>query len=387
MQTLIPSAQSIVEAARQLGFSQATLLPYRCADPSHLQAWLLEARHASLDYMQEHSRHDPHLLFDRAQTILVTSTSYNHSSAHAYGHLKIARYAHNHDYHTVLRQRLERLAHTIFLSTGAQVSWRCATDSAPLLERPLAQQAGLGWIGKNTMLIHPRLGSYTLLAELLIDLPLEDLQPPSPLPDRCGSCSRCLTACPTQALSSPYLLDARRCISTWTIESSGPIPLWIRPLIDDMLFGCDICQHVCPWNTRPTPSRDEALLPHPSQPHLQPADLLRLTSRQFNRIFQRSPLMRAGRHGLARNAAVVLGNSRDPAHLPLLLERCAVEHAAIVRGHIAWALSQLPAHDDAIAALKRLHRHDPSPYVRHEAGHALEALGALAFSPDRLYDS
>lgn len=381
------STQSILDAARDQGFSLASLLPYRCADPEHLRAWLLEARHASLDYMHEHPRHDPLLLMQRARTLLVTATSYNHPSPYAYGRLKIARYAHNLDYHATLRQRLERLAHHLFLHTGASISWRCATDSAPLLERPLAQTAGLGWIGKNTMLIHPRLGSYTLLAELLIDLPLDDLEPPPPQPDRCGSCSRCLTACPTNALASPYLLDARRCISTWTIESSGPIPLWIRPLIGDMLFGCDICQQVCPWNTKPHATLDASFLPDRDAPSLDPADVLRLTSRQFNRIFQHSPLMRAGRNGLARNAAVVLGNAANPDHLPLLLQRCAVEHADIVRGHIAWALSHFPTHDDARAALERLHIHDPSPYVRHEARHALESTGALAFSPDQLYHS
>ena len=287
----------------------------------------------------------------------------------------MARYARRLDYHQVLRQALEELAHFIATCSGAEIAWRAATDSAPLLERPLAERSGLAWIGKNTLALRPDLGSYFFLAELLLDLPLE-LPALTPHPDRCGRCTRCLDACPTQAIASPYLLDARRCISTWTIESSGPIPRWIRPHIGDMLFGCDICQEVCPWNRRPDPLiSPHFLAEHAAAPTLSltALDLLEMTSRQINRLFEGSALRRAGRSGLARNAAVVLGNTRPDGALARLIARLALEPVALVRGHIAWALSRFDMPEAAGALLRALDT-EPSPYVREELIAALDAI-------------
>lgn len=380
------SLQSLSSFSKSLGFDLLSWIPYTQRDPQHLELWLNEARHACLDYMAEHPRHDPSILMEHARSMILLTTSYNHPSSHAYSHLRIARYAHHLDYHEVLRERLETLATFIAAETGAQLAWRCATDSAPLLERTFAQHAGLGWIGKNSLLIHPSLGSFTLIAELLLDIDPITHTTPTPTPNRCGSCSKCLHACPTQALASPYVLDARRCISTWTIESSGPIPRWIRPLIGDMIFGCDICQEVCPWNSKSLLSSDPKLLPsqHPTL-SLSPLDILTLTSRQFNQIFAQSPVLRAGRHGLARNAAVVLGNSKNTSCIDTLLQRCSLEHSPLVRGHIAWALSQFDASPSIIHTLQQLMHNDPSSFVQLEAQLTLEHLGHLAFSFDPMY--
>ncbi len=380
MTTLPLDADRLLERAQALGFAQAALLPAHLIDTHALELWLAEARHLPLDYMQDTPRGQPELLLPDARTILVVTASYHGHASRAYGDLRIARYAHHQDYHEVLRARLQELAAFIVHETGAAVATRSATDSAPLLERALAQRAGLGWIGKNTLLIHPKWGSYCFIAELLIEA---DLPPHSSSshPDRCGRCTRCLDACPTQAIVAPHLLDARRCISTWTIESSGPIPRWIRPKIGDLLFGCDICQEVCPWNHKALLSEDTALTAPDHMLELSPDKVLSLTSRQFNQIFANTALLRAGRTGLARNAAVVLGNTHDPSHHPLLRQRLATESSALVRGHIAWALGQLPHAPLTLSALRRLQEHDPSSMVREEAAWSLEQLGEALAHP------
>jgi epoxyqueuosine reductase len=369
---------ALLARAHALGFAQAALIPSRQLDAHALDLWLAEARHHPLDYMHEHPRTNPSLLLPKARTLLVVTASYHARSPTAYGHLHVARYAHGLDYHEVLRARLALLADFIVAETGAHVASRSATDSAPLLERALASRAGLGWVGKNTLLIHPKFGSYAFIAELLLDLELNDTA--SPQAPRCGRCTRCLDACPTQAIIAPHVLDARRCISTWTIESSGPIPRWIRPRIGSMLFGCDICQEVCPWNSRAPLTQDPAFLPPEDRISLRPEDVVRLTSRQFNRIFAGSPILRAGRHGLARNAAVVLGNKGDERAERVLMERAGVEGNALVRAHIAWALGQVGT-QGAIACLHRMLEHDTSSAVREEAWAALDALGMCEEAP------
>ncbi len=241
---------------------------------------------------------------------------------------RVAAYAWGADYHEVLDERLKRLVEFIEGKTGRPLANRRYTDSGPLLERELAQRAGLGWIGKNTCLINPEMGSYFLLAEVLLDLEL-DPDPPFEA-DRCGSCTRCLEACPTHCILPDRTLDARRCISYLTIELKDDIPDELRPQMGNWVFGCDLCQQVCPWNMRfaaapgeyarsrcPNSSRDRACL----SPRL--VEELALTQDDFNLKFKGSPVRRAKRRGYLRNVAVALGNSGDPTHVPALNKPCS----------------------------------------------------------------
>jgi epoxyqueuosine reductase len=267
-------------------------------------------------------------------------------------------------------------------------------DTGPLLEREVAARAGLGWVGKNTNLLNKEWGSWFFLGEVLTSLELDYDQPATA---HCGTCTRCLTACPTGAFIAPYVLDARRCISYLTIELKGPIPRDLRPLIGNLIFGCDICQDVCPWNikhARPTgvpkvpkvPKVPEArdhgsrITDHgsPPEPAFQPRPgldapelipLLKLTPEEFNEKFRSSPIRRAGRRGLRRNVAVALGNSGDPAAIPTLCEALH-DPDPLIRGHAAWALGRLGG-KEARLALEEALEVEEDEWVREEIEEAL----------------
>lgn len=368
-----PRSDEILAHARALGFDRCAILPadtFLQTRPA-LTRWLAEGRHGIMGYLASGpERTSSHPILAPARSIIVVAKNYKRPLDLLPGGLRIARYAHNLDYHDVLRERLEALAAFVQTRFDCEVQARAITDSAPLLERELAKHAGLGWVGKNTMLIDQKIGSFFLLAELLVDLDL-DATPPSPAPDRCGRCTRCIDACPTQAISSSHLLDARRCISYLTIELRGPIPRHLRPLIGDYLFGCDICQDVCPWNSKAPSTNDDAFMTREAYLTLKPQDLLELTRRGFNKLFAGSPIQRTKRQGLLRNAAVVIGNRADPEDIPLLARRMALELEPLVRGHIAWALSRID-HQDALDTLERAIEHEPDSYVREELRVALE---------------
>ena len=240
--------------------------------------------------------------------------------------------------------RLERLVAFIERETGTPLVYRAYTDAGPLLERDLAQRAGLGWIGKNTCLIHPGTGSYFFLAELLLGI---DLEPDQPfLEDRCGSCTRCLEACPTGCILPDRTLDAARCISYLTIELKGPIPPELRPQVGAWVFGCDVCQQVCPWNERYARAENlpEALPEFAARPGMPANNLveeLSLSQEDFSRKFRGSPVKRAKRRGFLRNVAVALGNAGDPAAVPALASTLQNDPEALVRAHAAWALGQI----------------------------------------------
>lgn len=283
---------------------------------------------------------------------------------------RVAAYAWGADYHHILRQRMETLMQRIQKITGKPISYRCFTDSAPILEREFAQRAGLGWIGKNTCLIHPHLGSYLFLAEIVTDL---DLPPDLPfIPDRCGTCQRCLQACPTQCILPNRTIDARRCISYLTIELKSAIPPELRPLLADWVFGCDICQQVCPWNRRvsETPSFAE-FQPRAEQVRLSAVQILSLSQAEFKQKFHSTALLRPKWRGLSRNAAVVLGNlSRArPSLQPLILKffvRALQDHPdSLVRQHLAWSLAQLNL-DTARQALQEHLQKESDPQVKAE---------------------
>jgi epoxyqueuosine reductase len=282
----------------------------------------------------------------------------------------VASYAWGDDYHDVLTPRLRQLGAFIEAKTGEEVAHRAYVDTGPVLERDLAVRAGLGFVGKNTNLIHPRLGSWLFLGELLLTTDLGERQPAAS-EGTCGRCNRCLEACPTGALVAPYVLDARRCISYLTIELKGPIPRDLRPGIGNRIFGCDICQEVCPWNRRfGRPTAEAAFQPRPGAmaPHL--LELLALDDESFRRRFRGSPVKRAKRRGLLRNAAVAAGNWGDPVAIPALV-RALGDGEPLVRGHAAWALGRIGG-EKSRRALEQALARERDAWVREEIALSLQ---------------
>jgi epoxyqueuosine reductase len=269
------------------------------------------------------------------------------------GAARVSRYAWGADYHELIRDRLDSLGDFLRARCPA-AKVRGVVDTAPLLESEFARMAGLGWIGKNTLLLNKQIGSWFFLAALLTDLELQYDSPHSA--DHCGTCRACLDACPTGAFVAPFVLDARRCLSYLTIELRGPIPAELRPGIGDWLFGCDVCQEVCPWNQHETRTRESS-----GEPAFQPiegmnpvrlAELFELDDESFRRRFRHTPLWRAKRRGLLRNAAIVLGN-RPHAPAIAALVRGLNDGEPLVRGACAWALRQYPEPAAAEAIARR----------------------------------
>jgi epoxyqueuosine reductase len=296
-------------SARELGFVACgiTDLAPSTAGPA-LSEWLASGLHGDMRYMarQETTRREPGRAWPEALSIVVVLDSYYCEQAVFHGDYRIARYAQGFDYHAITSRKLDGVGEALVAAAG-HGSWRAYVDAGPLPERELARRAGLGWVGKNTMLIHPKLGSFTFIGCLLTDLRLATDGPFEA--DRCGTCTRCLDACPTGAFPAPRVLDARRCVSYLTIESRGPIPDALRPGVGDNLYGCDICQDVCPWNVRfAQASAEPAFAPRPAADWPTLDGILRLDGAAFDARFAPTPLERAGLAGLQRNAQVVKEN-------------------------------------------------------------------------------
>jgi epoxyqueuosine reductase len=274
----------------------------------------------------------------------------------------------------VLKAKLARLGEAIDALVGRPVERRACVDSAPLLERDFAVRAGLGFAAKSTLTILPGVGSFVLLGELLLDLPLTPTS--APATSGCGACTTCLTACPTGAFVGPHVLDARRCISYLTIELKGAMPRELRPLIGTHVFGCDICQDVCPWNrTRHAAARDEELgfRPELAEPDL--VELLFLTSSGYRRLVRGTALSRVSRARLSRNAAVALGNTKSPSAEAPLARALLTHGSELTREHAAWALGALgvPLSEGRVA-LEQAAQGDPQLEVRDEALRSLALL-------------
>ena len=296
----------------------------------------------------------------------------------------IASYAWGDDYHDVLRPLLEELADFAHRESGGIATARAYVDTGPVLERDWAAAAGLGFIGKNTCFIRPRSGSWLFLAEILLDVELEPSvmetearrlsTRPQETAGTCGRCTRCLDICPTQALVSPYILDARRCISYLTIELKGPIPMELRPLLGNWVFGCDLCQDVCPWNRRFARPRQpvalEAAITLGAPPLL---DLVRLTPEAFRKKFRRSPVLRAKRRGFLRNVCVALGNWGSGEVVPALADALR-DREPLVRGHAAWAMGRTEDRPRARSHLQNALAHEIDAQVRGEILAALQAI-------------
>jgi epoxyqueuosine reductase len=285
-------------------------------------------------------RIDPQKVLAGARSIITLAASYENSRSQSKTDDKksgvVARYARFADYHDILGERLKAL--TEFVNRlGAETRSLWYVDTGPLLERDLAQRAGLGFVGKHTNLISRRLGNWIFLSEILTTL---ELEPDAPERNHCGSCTRCLTACPTQAITAPFELDARKCISYLTIELKGAIPVEIRPAIGNRIYGCDDCLAACPWNRF---AREGRLMQPHGRVDLQAPDLIELLSldhAQFKARFAGSPILRTKRRGLLRNVCVALGNTGDASALPAL-RRAAQDAEPLVAEHAHWAISQI----------------------------------------------
>ena len=307
--------------------------------------WITRGHAGEMAYLtsQREKRSDLRTAFPWARSVLSVGLQYDTEAPYSTDSPRdrgwIARYAWGDDYHDVMKGMLERLRATLAAEMGPMES-RVYVDTGPVVERAYAAAAGLGAWGKNTCLLHPEHGSWFFLGEVITDVFME---PDAPRPDMCGTCTACLDACPTGALPAPYVLDATRCISYLTIEVKGSIPEDRRAGIGRQVFGCDICQDVCPWNRRRRHAGGDSFtaregLVAPELPALAEAAL---DAEAFRARFRRSPLRRAKRRGLLRNVAVALGNSGDAAGRPIL-ERLAADEDPVVREHAAWSLSRVP---------------------------------------------
>jgi epoxyqueuosine reductase len=368
----------IKEEAQRLGFGLVGISPV--APPPHEQffaQWLRAGFAGKLDYMQrtELLRRDPAQLVPWAVSVISVGLNYNtdhrRPEAGARNTGWISRYAWGDDYHSIMHQRLESLLDRIRVLNERPVQGKAFVDSGPVLERDAAGIAGLGWIGKNTHLISPKEGSWFFLAELFVDLPLTYDRP---IRDRCGRCDLCIKECPTGAFVGPYILDARRCISYLTIELKGWIPRSLRPLIGNHIFGCDICQEICPYNAKAPTSSEPAFAPRAGLYAPQLIPFLALDEKEFRQRFSGSPVLRAKRRGLLRNVAVALGNLRSTTAVPALIGALR-DQEALIRGHAAWALGEI-GNREATAHLERALKSEQDSEARDEMGAAIAALNA-----------
>jgi len=340
----------IKEWGRALGFQAVGISDLLLADDeARLLAWIDAGRHGEMEYMARHGlrRSRPATLVPGTVSVICARMDYLPARAHdAAGLLAdgerayVARYALGRDYHKLVRRRLQRLADRIVAAVGP-FGYRVFSDSAPVLEKPLARNAGLGWIGKHTNLLARDAGSWFFLGELYTDLALV---PDLPRSTHCGSCDACITACPTGAIIAPYQLDARLCISYLTIELHGPIPEPLRPLIGNRIFGCDDCQLVCPWNRYAQATEETDFAPRNGLDGARLAELFAWSEAEFLRRTAGTALRRLGHRRWLRNIAVALGNAAPSASILAALETRVGHDSWLVREHVTWAIARQRRH-------------------------------------------
>ena len=352
-------AQQIDRWAQELGFQQ-TGISALDLDPQHVQhldQWLAEGYHGDMGYMETRRdlRAKPQTLVPGATRIISLRMDYLVNDTQPVKLLKdsskayLSRYALGRDYHKLIRKRLQKLADKIsteIAGTKTNHQYRVFVDSAPVLERAYANHSGLGWIGKNTMLLNRKAGSWFFLAELFTDLPLPIDQPEQK--NHCGNCTACLDICPTQAFTGPYQLDARRCISYLTIESKAPIPVELRSKMGNRIFGCDDCQLTCPWNRFAKTTSESDFSPRHQLDNIQLVELFEWTEQQFLKNTEGSPIRRTGYESWLRNIAVALGNllasdasEQEKKKATQVLQNRQGSSSELVREHIEWALNCL----------------------------------------------
>ncbi len=375
-----PSASSVTEQikgiAHRLGFD---LVGVASVEPpehfSFFENWLSQGYAGQMDYLARNvdRRGNVREIESDARSVLCVGLIYQplespaEKSDEPCG--QISRYARGDDYHHLMKARLLELLAEI-QKMHPQANGRVYVDTGPVLERDFAARAGLGWFGKHTCLIDKNKGSWFFLGEIILNLALEA---DAPVLDHCGTCTRCLDACPTDAIVAPYVVDSRRCISYLTIELKGAIPRNLRPLMGNWIYGCDICQDVCPWNQKHAKSTDEPAFQARdgfAAPKL--SDVIAMDQAAFSETFKGSPIKRTKRRGLVRNAVVALGNVGSLLDVPMLV-RALCDGEPLVRGHAAWALGQIGG-DEAKTALEKVWIDEEDQEVREEIHLALEGL-------------
>lgn len=327
---------ALVAKAHSLGFDDCRVAPALPAAHRDLyEQWIAEGKHGDMAWMARNieRRTDPRIVPPGAQSVIVLALNYYQGSGPQTG-WRIARYAWNDDYHDLIEKKLRELDAFLITQGGTQKPY---VDTGPVLERDFASEAGLGWGGKSTMQIHRQLGTWFFLADILTTL---DLPADTPAQDRCGKCTRCIVACPTQAITAPRRMDARRCISYLTIESKGPIPPEFRRAIGDRIYGCDACLDACPWNRHAQESREAAFQARESVFSQSLRDFLTLTDDEFRALFAKSPIKRIKRPAFLRNVCVALGNTGTKDDLPAL-EAAAADPHPLIGEHAAWAITEI----------------------------------------------
>ena len=339
-------SQHIQARAHKLGFELIGITPAAQSETiARYRQWIENGYAGKMGYLEKHLplKVDVRQLLAEAKSVISLAMNYYtldppKALAEDPARGQISRYAWGDDYHDVIRQRLSELVDFIKQTAETELKTRVCVDTAPIIEREYAQKAGIGWIGKNTNLIHWRSGSWYFLAEVLINIDLESDTPP--LRGSCGTCTRCIEACPTDAIIEPNLLDSRLCISYLTIELKESIPKALRPKIGNLIFGCDICQEVCPWNSKAVPTDEPAFQPRDGNLTPKLLSLIGMTQQEFSRRFKGSPIKRTKRRGFLRNVLVAIGNWGEPRAVPALKDALA-DHEPLVRSHAAWALGKI----------------------------------------------
>ncbi len=338
-------ALDIKALGKTLGFQQLGIsdLDLQAAD-QHFRDWIAKGWHGSMSYLERNQdkRANPALLVPGTIRIISVRMDYLPANTKMKENLKnkqqayISRYALGRDYHKLIRKRLNNLAKKIMELIGP-FGYRAFTDSAPILEKPIAAKAGLGWMGKHTLIMNREAGSWFFLGELFTDLPLPV---DKPITEHCGSCTACLEVCPTQAIVAPYKLDARLCISYLTIEHKGSIDVALRPLMGNRIFGCDDCQLFCPWNKFATPTHEKDFAPRHGLENSKLIDLFMWSEAEFLKKTEGSAIRRATYIGWLRNIAIALGNAGYSAEIMTALQARENHTSELVREHVAWALQQ-----------------------------------------------
>lgn len=344
--------RQIREWGKELGFQQIGISDTDLSKAeAHLNTWLLAGYHGDMDYMARHGNKRSRPAELEPGTIRVISARMDYlpqtgidpwevlaNDTQAY----VSRYALGRDYHKLIRKRLQQLARLIGETVG-EYGYRVFVDSAPVLEKPLAQKAGLGWMGKHSNVLHREAGSWFFLGEIYTDLPLP---PDAPVSEHCGSCRACIDICPTQAIVAPYIVDARRCISYLTIEHKGAIPEALRPLMGNRIYGCDDCQLICPWNRFASWTRENDFSPRNGLEAPQLTELFSWSEAEFLSRTEGSAIRRIGHEAWLRNIAIALGNARPDNLVTRALQERLNHPSPLVREHVSWALDAHNAYND-----------------------------------------
>lgn len=343
---MLTLTQQIQAHANELGFELVGVTPAAHSETiARYREWIENGYAGKMHYLEKHLslKTDVRQLLAEAKSVISLAMNYYtldppKALAEDPGRGQISRYAWGDDYHELIRERLLELVTFIKQTAESELKTRVCVDTAPIIEREYAQKAGIGWIGKNTNLIHWRSGSWYFLAEVLVNIVLESDTPE--LRGSCGTCTRCIEACPTDAIIEPNLLDSRRCISYLTIELKESIPKSLRPEIGNWIFGCDICQEVCPWNSKAVSTTETGFQPRDGNLTPKLLSLVGMTQEEFSRRFKGSPIKRAKRRGFLRNVLVAIGNWGTQRAVPALKDALA-DDEPLVRSHAAWALGRI----------------------------------------------